>query len=185
VVVDVQNDFADPAGSLYVSDGEGVVAPVNRLVGRAQAASSLVVYTQDWHPPQTPHFVTGGGVWPVHCVRDTWGAQLHPGLAVPDGAPIVRKGTGGEDGYSGFSMRDESGAVRGTGLDELLRAAGVRRVVVVGIAGDVCVAATASDAVARGYRTAVVRDAVRSVNRTPGDDERAFAELVELGVHVD
>src|SRR4051794_9227623 len=94
VVVDVQNDFADPDGSLSVAGGEHVVDEVNGLISAARRAGSPVVYTQDWHPPDTPHFEKDGGIWPVHCVADTWGAQFHPRLHV-DGA-AVRKGTAGE-----------------------------------------------------------------------------------------
>ena len=80
VVVDVQNDFADPAGSLTVPGAEEVITAVNEEIEAAAAAGAAIVYTQDWHPPRTPHFVTDGGPWPVHCVRDTWGAELHPAL---------------------------------------------------------------------------------------------------------
>ena len=69
-------------------------------------AGATVVATQDWHPASTPHFAKDGGIWPVHCVAETWGAALHPDLRLPDGAAIVRKGANGEDGYSGFTMRD-------------------------------------------------------------------------------
>ena len=82
IVVDVQNDFADPKGSLYVSEGERVVPLINDEIERATEAGALVVYTQDWHPESTPHFAKDGGIWPVHCVRDTWGAELHPDLRV-------------------------------------------------------------------------------------------------------
>src|SRR6266436_3877824 len=102
VVVDVQNDFADPDVGLYVPCGEDVVDPVNAEIAEARAARGLVVYTQDWHPESTPHFAKDGGTWPVHCVAGTWGAELHPALVV-DG-PRVRKGANGEDGYSGFTM---------------------------------------------------------------------------------
>ncbi|MGZ6140529.1 MAG: isochorismatase family protein, partial [Myxococcaceae bacterium] len=98
VVVDVQNDFADPAGGLSVRGGEGILPAVNREVTAAQESGALVVYTQDWHPESTPHFAKDGGVWPVHCVAGTWGAELHPGLAVAAAAPRVRKGSNGEDG---------------------------------------------------------------------------------------
>ena len=104
VVVDVQNDFADPAGSLSVSGGEEVVARASDQARAAAAAGALVVYTQDWHPAVTPHFAKDGGIWPVHCVADTWGAALHPDLVVA--GPRIRKGSNGEDGYSGFTMRD-------------------------------------------------------------------------------
>ncbi|WP_217912923.1 isochorismatase family protein [Miltoncostaea marina] len=181
VVVDVQNDFADPSGSLYVTGGEEVVPRVNDLVAAARAAGAPVVYTQDWHPPSTPHFRDEGGAWPVHCVRDTWGAELHPGLTV-DG-PVVRKGTGREDGYSGFHARDEvTGEERSTGLRAILEERAVERVVVVGLARDVCVTATAIDARGLGYAATVVLDATRPVEVTPGDDARTRAEMAAAGV---
>src|SRR5687767_9840526 len=89
VVVDVQNDFADPEGSLYVEGADTAVGRVIEEVTAARAAGSPVVFTQDWHPPATAHFATHGGVWPVHCVQDTWGAQLRPDLPVGDNDPIV------------------------------------------------------------------------------------------------
>lgn len=183
VVVDVQNDFTDPAGGLAVTDAEAILPAVNARVAACRAAGGLVVYTQDWHPERTPHFTTDGGPWPVHCVAGTWGAALHPDLVV-DG-PVVRKGVGGEDGYSGFSVRDPvSGAVDRTELGALLDTHGVRRVVVVGLAGDVCVAATAEDAVRLGYATTVPLDATRMVELHPGDGDRAVARLRAAGVEV-
>lgn len=181
VVVDVQNDFADPGGSLYVDGGDGIVPVVNKLIAAARDAGALVVYTQDWHPPVTPHFETQGGAWPVHCVRDSWGAQLHPDLDVV--GPVIRKGTGGEDGYSGFFARDvETGEDKPTGLDAMLREHGVQVVVVVGLAQDVCVKETALDARRLGHQTMVVLDATRAVNLNPGDEEAANAELTNAGV---
>jgi nicotinamidase/pyrazinamidase len=184
IVVDVQNDFADAAGSLSVPGGAEVVPLVNAEIADALAAGGRVFYTQDWHPPSTPHFQKDGGIWPVHCVAGTWGAELHPDLRV-DG-PVVRKGVHGEDGYSGFMTRDpESGEERPTELGELLRAAAVERLVVVGLATDYCVLATALDARARDFPTAVVTAAVRAVDLQPGDGARALATLREAGVSLE
>jgi nicotinamidase/pyrazinamidase len=184
IVVDVQNDFADPAGSLSVPGGAEVVPLVNAEIADALAAGGRVFYTQDWHPPSTPHFQKDGGIWPVHCVAGTWGAELHPDLRV-DG-PVVRKGVHGEDGYSGFMTRDpESGEERPTELGELLRAAAVERLVVVGLATDYCVLATALDARARDFPTTVLTAAVRAVDLQPGDGARALASLREAGVSLD
>jgi nicotinamidase/pyrazinamidase len=181
VVVDVRNDFADPHGSLSVPGGEAVVRAVNGHVEAATGTGASVVYTQDWHPPHTPHFIPDGGVWPVHCVRDTWGAELHPDLVVV--GPAVRKGTGGEDGYSGFTMREPlTGDSRSTGLDELLRERGIERVVVVGLALDYCVKATALDAVGLGYVCSVITDATAPVDVAAGDGARAIDEMVAAGV---
>ncbi|MDP9295168.1 MAG: isochorismatase family protein [Actinomycetota bacterium] len=184
LVVDVQNDFADPEGSLAVVGGEEIVPRVNEEVEAAVASGATIVYTQDWHPPSTPHFQKDGGIWPVHCVRDTWGAELHPQLDVR--GPVVRKGTGGEDGYSGFSVRDpRSGERSPTMLEEELRARGVKRVVIAGLATDYCVVETAVDATHLGFRAAVIRDAIRAVNLQPGDDERAIARMREAGAEIE
>jgi nicotinamidase/pyrazinamidase len=183
VVVDVQNDFADPDGSLYVEDAPAIIGVVNDAVAAAREASASVVYTQDWHPPDTPHFAKDGGTWPVHCVAGSWGAQLHPDLVVE--GDLVHKGTQGEDGYSGFTMADPvSGATSSTGLTELLRERDVTRVVVVGLATDYCVKATALDGVRLGFTTLVLEDAVRPVDLAAGDGERALAEMREAGVAV-
>jgi len=183
VVVDVQNDFADPGGGLAVPGGHEVVPVVNGEIARAQRSGSLVVYTQDWHPPTTPHFRTEGGIWPVHCVQGTWGAELHPDLDVV--GKVVQKGTGGEDGYSGFSVRDpRSGDEKDTALERVLRRASVERVVVVGLAADVCVKDTAIDAARRGFRTTVLRDATRAVELEAGDGARAEEELGAAGVDI-
>jgi nicotinamidase/pyrazinamidase len=181
IVVDVQNDFADPTGSLYVPAGEDVVARVNEEIAAAVTAGSVVVYTQDWHPPATPHFQSGGGVWPVHCVRETWGAEFHPALDVA--GEVVRKGSGAEDGYSGFTTRDAtSGEERATELASLLKKRGVERVVIAGLATDYCVKETAIDATRLGWDTTVVTEAIRAVNLEEGDDERARAEMRSAGV---
>ncbi|MGZ6299865.1 MAG: isochorismatase family protein [Candidatus Limnocylindria bacterium] len=180
VVVDVQNDLADPAGSLYVLGCDGVVGRVNAAIERALAGGASVVYTQDWHPPSTPHFAKDGGVWPVHCVAGTWGAELHPALVVA--GPSVRKGSTGEDGYSGFTMRDPaSGEDRPTALEGLLREHGVQRVVICGLATDYCVRGTVLDARRLGFDTVVLKNAVAAVDLRAGDGGRALAEMAEAG----
>jgi nicotinamidase/pyrazinamidase len=181
VVVDVQNDFADPRGSLSVAGGETIIPFLNAQVTAARFAGAFVAYTQDWHPARTPHFLTDGGPWPVHCVMDTWGAALHPEL-VADG-PVVRKGSGGEDGYSGFTMRDPTdGAAVPTELAGLLAARGIVAVVVCGLATEYCVAATALDAVALGFRTSLLVDGVRAVDLAAGDGDRALERMETAGV---
>ena len=185
VVVDLQNDFADPAGSLAVPGAEPLVGVVNAAAREAVAAGSLVVATQDWHPPSTPHFATDGGVWPVHCVGGTWGADLHPGFDLPADAPRIRKGTNGEDGYSGFTMRDPvTDRETPTALEGILRDARIERVVVCGLATDYCVRATALDAARLGFEVTVLGDAIAAVNLEPGDGDRALAEMADAGVEV-
>lgn len=184
IVVDVQNDFADPQGNLYVQGGEKVVPAINARIEDARRAGSPVVYTQDWHPESTPHFQKDGGIWPVHCVRGTWGAELHPQLVVE--GDVVQKGADGKDGYSGFSVRDpRSGETASTRLEALLHDRGVERIVVAGLATDYCVKETAIDGATKGFETHVLSDAIAAVNLESGDDEKAITAMKKAGAHLD
>src|SRR3954471_18703918 len=133
IIVDVQNDFADPAGGLSVAGGDRVIPAINHEIEMAGANGAIVVATQDWHPAVTPHFAKDGGIWPVHCVAGTWGAELHPALQVL--GPAVRKGANGEDGYSGSTMRNPAtNETSPAELESLLRERAIERVVVCGLA---------------------------------------------------
>jgi nicotinamidase/pyrazinamidase len=183
VIVDLQNDFADPAGSLYVTGGEEVVPVANAERTRARSEGALVVYTQDWHPPHTPHFAVDGGIWPVHCVQGTWGAAFHPELIV-DG-DVLRKGTDGRDGYSAFSVRDPlSGSVEATELERILHAASIERLIVTGLATDYCVVETVSDARMLGFDVGVVADGIRAVDLHDGYGDRAIRRMRDAGADI-
>jgi nicotinamidase/pyrazinamidase len=171
IVVDVQNDFC-PGGALAVADGDQVVEPIKRLAAQA----GYVLATRDWHPPDHGSFAAQGGPWPVHCVRDTPGAAMHPGLADVALDGIIDKGTAPDrEGYSAFED---------TELERLLRNRGVRRVDVAGLALDYCVKATALDARRAGFDVVVHRGATRAVEVAAGDGDRAVAELRAAGVQV-
>jgi nicotinamidase/pyrazinamidase len=182
VVCDVQNDFADPAGSLAVRGGEALIPGINSEVQRAATAGGVIVYTQDWHPESTPHFAKDGGIWPVHCVAGTWGAEFHPRLQVVGRS--IRKGQQGEDGYSGFRMRDSEGEEIPTDLEPFLREGGVTSVVLCGLATDYCVKETALDAVRLGFGAVVLANLIAAVNREPEDGERAIDAMRAAGVQV-
>jgi nicotinamidase/pyrazinamidase len=171
IVVDVQNDFC-PGGALPVPDGDAVVAPINRLMEEIP----FVVATRDWHPSDHASFAAQGGPWPVHCVRDTGGAQLHAKLHTSQIDAVVDKGQRpDEDGYSGFG---------GTPLERMLRDAGVDTVHVTGLALDYCVRATALDALRAGFGVVLHRDATRAINAQEGDEERTLEELRAAGAEV-
>jgi nicotinamidase/pyrazinamidase len=171
IVVDVQNDFC-PGGALALDDGEAVVAPLNRLASEYE----FVVATRDWHPADHLSFASNGGVWPVHCVQGTPGAELRGGLDRDAIDLVVDKGQAIDaDGYSAFE---------GTGLERELRARGVDSVHVGGLALDYCVKATALDARRAGFDVIVHRDATRAVELQPGDGERAVEELRKAGIDV-
>lgn len=183
VVVDVQNDFAHPEGGLYVSGGEEIVPAVNDEVRVAQHSGGLVIYTQDWHPETTPHFAKDGGIWPTHCVQGTWGAGFHDDLDVS--GTIVRKGTGGEDGYSGFTVQHPvNGETQATGLDDLLRQRAIQKLVVVGLAQDVCVKETVLEARSLGYQVTVLTEAMRPVNLSPGDGHASLRAMRDSGARI-
>jgi nicotinamidase/pyrazinamidase len=183
IVVDLQNDFADPRGSLYVREGETIVPVANTQIGVALEAGALVVYTQDWHPSSTPHFEKDGGLWPVHCVQDSWGAAFHPDLRVE--GDIVRKGSRGEDGYSAFSVRDaRSGATAPTMLQGLLEGHEIAKLVICGLATDFCVVETVTDARDLGYPVSVLREGIRAVDRKVGAGDRAVRRMREAGADV-
>jgi nicotinamidase/pyrazinamidase len=186
IVVDVQNDFASPEGNLPVPGGESVIPFINDQIADALRAGAVVVYTQDWHPETTPHFEKDGGIWPVHCVAGTAGAEFHPDLDVVDEAVVIKKGVGGEDGYSAFNIRDpKSGQVSATGLAGQLRGRGVNGIAVLGLALDYCVKETAIDSVTDGFETTLLADGTSAVNLRPGDGSRAVADIAMSGATVE
>ena len=183
IVVDVQNDFADPDGSLYVRDGQHVVPVANEQVSEATSTGAYVVYSQDWHPESTPHFADQGGLWPVHCVKGSWGAAFHPDLQIV--GDVVHKGDQGGDGYSAFSERDPlSGETEPTTLRRLLTEHGVERLVICGLATDFCVVETVTDARALGYPVVVIRDGIRAVDRKAGSGKRALQLMLSAGAEI-
>lgn len=172
IIVDVQNDFL-PGGSLAVKHGEEVVPPLNRYIALFQAKGLPIFATRDWHPATHCSFREQGGIWPPHCIAGTQGAAFSSDLALPPDVRIISKATlPGKDAYSGFE---------GTELDSLLRAAGVRRLFVGGLATDYCVLNTVKDARLRNYETFLLADAVRAVNVQPEDQRLALEEMMRLG----
>jgi nicotinamidase/pyrazinamidase len=171
VIVDVQQDFL-PGGAVAVPSGDAVVPALNRYIADFVRAGLPVFATRDWHPSAHCSFRARGGPWPPHCVQDSAGARLAPELALPPSAPIVSKGAAPDrDAYSAFE----------SDLDARLRERGVRRVFVGGLATDYCVLETVKDALARGYRVALLTDAIRPVDRAPGDGRRAEEEMIRRG----
>lgn len=172
LLVDVQQDFL-PGGHLGVTDGDQVVAPLNRMIELFGARGLPVVATRDWHPLNHCSFQEKGGPWPPHCIQHTHGADWAPDLALPDNALIISKAdTATQEAYSGF---------QGTDLADRLHHAGVRRLFVGGLATDYCVLQTVLDAGAQGFETRVLEDAIRAVNVEAGDGDRALEQMQAAG----
>lgn len=184
IVVDVQNDFC-PGGALAVADGAAVV-PVLNLWSRWFAAAGLpVVYTQDWHPADHISFAHRGGPWPPHCVQLTPGADFHPDLVVQ--GVVFRKGFDPDrEAYSGFHghLSSDRPLAASAGLAEWLKAQGVGRVFVGGLATDYCVRATVLDARGEGLAAFVIADGSRAVEVAAGDGAKALADMQAAGARV-
>ncbi|HEY8418329.1 MAG TPA: bifunctional nicotinamidase/pyrazinamidase [Limnochordales bacterium] len=184
IVVDVQNDFC-PGGALAVAEGDAVVPVLNEWIRRFAAAGRPIVYTQDWHPSDHCSFKDRGGIWPVHCVQGSTGADFHKDLEVR--GVIFRKAyTSHAEGYSGFDGRlaADGGLNEAVDLAGWLREQGVRKVYVGGLATDYCVRATVLDALRHGFAAALIRSGSRAVNAAPGDEAKAIAEMQAAGAEV-
>jgi nicotinamidase/pyrazinamidase len=174
LIVDVQRDFCS-GGRLAIGGAEEIIPRINGLIGDAMAAGATVFASRDWHPANHMSFVTQGGPWPSHCVAGSKGAEFHPDLRLPLAAPVVSKGTDRD--------RDEFSVFERAGLIERLRQRGTRRVVICGLALDVCVRASALDAARAGFETHVALDATRPITKAGG--EAAVDEMMKAGVILD
>ena len=175
LLVDIQRDFC-AGGALAVPDGDAVVPVANRWIEQARAQHVPVIASRDWHPAQHASFRERGGPWPPHCVQGTSGAEFHAELHVPADALVVSKGSEPDnDSYSDFD---------GTGLAERLRALGVERLFIGGLALEYCVRATVLDALADGFEVHVLLEATRALEVHPGDADAALAEMTRAGAAV-
>ncbi|MCG6658160.1 nicotinamidase [Halomonas campisalis] len=173
LVVDMQNDFCE-GGALAVQGGSALVPGINAQIQAARQAGALVVASRDWHPIDHVSFKHRGGTWPVHCVQDTPGAAYHPDLALSEDTVRVSKATAFDaDAYSAFD---------GTGLGGYLRDRGIERVIVCGLAMDVCVKATALEAHQQGFTTLLLASLTEPVAPEGRDD--CARELDAAGIEV-
>lgn len=178
IVVDVQNDFADFRGALYVPSGSAIIPGINLLM----SSFDVIVLTQDWHPHNHSSFDFNKGPWPKHCVLGSWGAHFAPALNIFDGSLILRKGTNPlVDSYSAFRENtDKSGKRQETGLAGFLFSRRIRKTYYVGLARDYCVKWSALDA--NGLDPHFVWDLTRPVD--PKSDDAVREELLQNGVKI-
>jgi nicotinamidase/pyrazinamidase len=173
LIVDLQNDFT-PGGALAVEGGDDIADRVNQLAGSGRF--DFVVASRDWHPRDHWSFEERGGIWPVHCVQDTPGAELHASLDRSNVDLVYDKGQTNEtEGYSDFET---------PALHDVLRERGIDKLTVVGLATDYCVKHSVIDARKLGYEVDVDASAIRAVDREPGDGDRAIEEMRAAGATV-
>ena len=180
LMVDPQNDFC-PGGSLPVKNGDEVMEPLNLMMEHAKKNKWILVASRDWHPKKTNHFKIYGGVWPVHCVKNTNGAKFHPALKVTKDVMVFSKGTlKDQDAYSAFDGHSDPGEA----LADYLRSYGVDEVYVGGLATDYCVKASVLSAIKSGFKVYLLLDACRAVDLKRGDGKRAIEEMKKAGAIV-
>lgn len=176
ILVDIQNDFC-PSGALAVPNGDLIIDPVNRVM----PLFPTVAATKDWHPWNHCSFKQFGGVWPVHCVQNTPGANFHPDLDLRFIQTVALKGSSPDrDVFQGLKGFTEDGR----SLEDWLRSKGVTTLYVAGLATDYCVHATVIDAMEKGFRVNVISDAIKAVEVIRGDGERAVHEMKSFGAEL-
>jgi nicotinamidase/pyrazinamidase len=177
LVVDVQNDFC-PGGALAVPGGDKIVPSLNKYIKFFTKQKLPIFATRDWHPVRTKHFKAFGGVWPVHCIQNTKGAQFHPKLKLPKETILLYKGIDpGEDSYSAFQAQD----ISGMSFVKLLNILGIRELYVGGLATDYCVKSSTLDALRHGFKVRLLMDAIQGVNLGPDDSQRAIKQMAKNG----
>ena len=177
LIVDLQNDFC-PGGGLPVPEGDKVVPVLNRYIELFTGRGLPIFASRDWHPPTTSHFRDFGGIWPVHCVRETKGARFHPELRLPDTAIVVSKGMDpSRDDYSAF----QAITAEGVPLPAVLKEMGITSLFVGGLATDYCVKESVMEGLRHGLSMTLLEDASRGVDLTAGDSVRAAEEMVRAG----
>jgi nicotinamidase/pyrazinamidase len=174
IVVDVQNDFC-PGGTLAVPHGDEVIEPLNKLIDEFLERGAPVYKSRDWHSPTTKHFAAYGGTWPVHCVRNTPGAEFHPALRDDPRITVISKGLGDTDCYSAFDETDLAAQLHRQNIEE---------VVVGGLATDYCVKNTVLDALKHLFKVKAFEKAMRAVDLQPGDGARAINEMRTAGAEI-
>lgn len=208
LVVDMQEDFCPPYGSLSVEGGRDIAPTINSLLS---LPFTLKIATKDAHPENHVSFATSHSspnnkafesvvkisnpsnknqsyevpLWPSHCVQGTEGADIIPEIDVSKLDEVVEKGKDSRlEMFSGFAdvFGNKSSEAASQDLAGLLHRAGITSVFTVGLAGDYCVKCTALDAKKEGFEVYVVQEATRSVDAGEKGWGVATKEMEKAGI---
>ncbi|MCC2979338.1 isochorismatase family cysteine hydrolase [Sphingomonas sp. IC4-52] len=163
LVIDLLNTFDFTGGEKLKEAVAAMIDPISSLRQQAKDADVPVIFVNDnygrWHdePSELVAFVSEGA-----------------------GGELIEQLKPGGDDY--FVIKPESSGFYATTLPALLPRLGVSRLVLIGVAADICVLFTAADAHMREYDLWVPRDLVASQH-----DERASwaLEMMENGMSAD
>ena len=191
LVIDIQNDFCE-GGALAVKDANSIIPVVNKLIDYFKNIDSFIIATKDWHPINHRSFAINSckeigefgeleGLpqvfWPIHCVQDTFGSEFHSDLLPIEN--IIYKGQDFlVDSYSGFF---DNGKIHKTDLDKILKENEIKTLYVVGLATDYCVKYSVLDALTLGYNVFLIEDAIKGVNLSENDSQKAIDEMIAAG----
>lgn len=177
LVIDIQNDLFSE-GQFSIPESETILPLVNRYILNFKSSNLPIIASRDWHPLITYHFDQYGGKWPIHCIANTWGAQFHPKLLLPEKTIVISKGMkANEDSYSAFQGLDGSGR----SLSTILFSGGITTLSICGIATDYCIKYSTLHALERGLKVFLLIDAIMGLNLLPSDSTRSIDEMIKSG----
>jgi nicotinamidase/pyrazinamidase len=177
LVIDIQNDsFSE--GQFSIPESESILPLVNRYIQNFESSNLPIIASRDWHPRISYHFYQYGGKWPIHCIANTWGAQFHPKLILPETTIVISKGMKtNEDPCSAFQGFDESGR----SLSAILNSQGITTLSICGIATDYCIKYSTLHAIESGLKVLLLIDAIMGLNLVPSDSIRSIDEMIISG----
>ena len=179
--VDTQRDFLLAEGALAVPGGLAVVPIIQKLASYAFVHGVPVVSSVDSHPPDDPEFAR----FPPHCVRGTRGQLKIEGTTLGNALVVPNVAGDGPDAAAIVEARQimiekQTLAVFDNPHAEgIFRVLAPRLIVAFGVATDYAVLEDVVAVCARGYRTAVVSDAI--VGLSVRGSQEALREMRRAG----
>lgn len=179
LIIDAQNDFF-PGGALPVAEGDQIITTINNWLAARSDAGIPVFASRDWHPIDHCSFKEQGGPWPMHCVQNSKGAEIHSQINLPDDAIIVNTAyEPSKEAYSAFQGQTPDGL----GLHEAMQKKDIKRIWLVGLAQDFCVCESAIDGRKKGYEVHLLIKGTKPIHEETGED--ALQRMRAAGVVIE